>query len=85
LIKSCTVENDLIFILFGGSGSEIVLAENLKRAFVSCEIHPNYFQMITDRLENKGEIKNEYRLKFIQEKLNNEETEQSSFALLLFE
>ncbi len=84
-IKSCTVENDLIFILFGGSGSEIVLAENLKRAFVSCEIHPNYYRMITDRLENKGEIKNEYRLKFIRDKEKNEEAEQSFSASLPFE
>jgi hypothetical protein len=27
LIKSCTQENDDVFILFGGSGSEIILCK----------------------------------------------------------
>ncbi len=74
-----------MFILFGGSGSEIVLAENLKRKFISCEIHPNYYRMIIDRLENRGEIKPEHRLKFVREKGKSEEAEQSVFALLPFE
>lgn len=65
-IKSCTKENDLVFILFGGSGSEIMLCKNLKRDFVSCELHPDYYQMILSRLENEGMIKDEHRLKFIQ-------------------
>lgn len=68
LIKSCTQENDDVFILFGGSGSEIVLCKNLKRNFISCEIHPDYYQMILDRLDNNGKIKNIYRLDFIQQK-----------------
>ncbi|HEY0429211.1 MAG TPA: site-specific DNA-methyltransferase [Pyrinomonadaceae bacterium] len=67
-IKSCTKEEDLVFILFGGSGSEIVLTQNLKRNFISCEIHPTYYQMILDRLNNKGVIKDEFRLDFIQNK-----------------
>ena len=68
LIKSCTQKNDDVFILFGGSGSEIVLCKNLKRNFISCEIHPDYYQMILDRLDNNGKIKDEYRLDFIQQK-----------------
>jgi site-specific DNA-methyltransferase (adenine-specific) len=68
LIKSCTQDNDDVFILFGGSGSEIVLCKNLKRNFICCEIHPDYYQMILDRLDNNGKIKNEYRLDFIQKK-----------------
>jgi len=68
LIKSCTMENDDIFILFGGSGSEIMLTKNLKRNFISCEIHQEYYNMILDRLNNNGEIKSEFRLKFIQER-----------------
>lgn len=62
LIKSCTQENDDCFILFGGSGSELVLCKSLKRNFISCELHPKYYQMILGRLENYGEIKNECRL-----------------------
>ena len=68
LIKASTKENDDIFILFGGSGSEIVSCKNLKRNFISCEIHTKYYQMIIDRLNNDGKIKDEYRLDFIQQK-----------------
>jgi len=68
LIKSCTQEDDDVFILFGGSGSEIILCKKLKRNFISCEIHPEYYQMILNRLANNGKIKDEYRLEFIQKK-----------------
>jgi site-specific DNA-methyltransferase (adenine-specific) len=70
LIKSCTQENDDIFILFGGSGSELVLCQKLKRNFISCELHTEYYTMINDRLRNNGEIKDEFRLEFVQEKKN---------------
>lgn len=68
LIKSCTMENDDVFILFGGSGSEIVLCQELKRNFISCELHPEYYRMIQDRLANNGKISEEYRLEFVKEK-----------------
>ncbi|GAB4408027.1 MAG: hypothetical protein OHK0053_34750 [Microscillaceae bacterium] len=68
LIKSCTQENDDVFILFGGSGSEIVLCKELKRNFISCELHPEYYEMIQDRLANNGKISEECRLEFMQEK-----------------
>lgn len=68
LIKSCTLENDDVCILFGGSGSELVLCQSLKRNFVSCELHSEYYEMILDRIENKGKIKDEFRLEFVQEK-----------------
>ena len=71
LIKSCTQENDDCFILFGGSGSELVLCKSLKRNFISCELHPEYYQMILDRFDNNGKIKNEHRLDFIQQKNGN--------------
>lgn len=63
MIKSCTVENDDIFILFGGSGTELVVCKELKRNFVSCEINKKYYDMITNRLENNGIIDEKYRLK----------------------
>lgn len=66
LIQSCTQEGDDVFILFGGSGSELVLCRQLERHFVSCEIHPDYYQMIVERLENGGEIADKYRLPFRQ-------------------
>jgi site-specific DNA-methyltransferase (adenine-specific) len=68
LIKSCTQKDDDVFILFGGSGSELVLCKNLERNFISCELHSEYYQMILDRFENNGKIKDEYRLDFIQQK-----------------
>lgn len=61
-IKSCTNEGDSVFILFGGSGGEILLCEKLKRKWLSCELHKPYFEMINDRLKNNGKIKNKFRL-----------------------
>ena len=72
LIKSCTVEKDNIFILFGGSGSEIVLAKQLKRNFISAEINPTYYKMIMDRLNSNGAIDVKYRQDFIQKKYCND-------------
>jgi site-specific DNA-methyltransferase (adenine-specific) len=74
LIKSCTQENDDVFILFGGSGSEIILCKELKRNFISTEIHPEYYKMIQDRLAQNGKISEEYRLDFLQEKKKVSET-----------
>jgi len=68
LLKASTLEGDTAFIHFGGSGSEIIHTKNLKRNFISCEIHPEYYKMILDRLENNGKILTEYRLDFIKEK-----------------
>jgi site-specific DNA-methyltransferase (adenine-specific) len=62
LIKAATKENDLVQILFGGSGSELVLCKQLKRNFVSSELHKPYYNMIVDRLNNGGSIDDSYRL-----------------------
>ncbi|MDR0485128.1 MAG: site-specific DNA-methyltransferase [Elusimicrobiota bacterium] len=64
LIKAATKENDLVYILFGGSGSEIVLCKELKRNFISSEIHKPYYDMIINRLNNYGRIDEKYKLKF---------------------
>lgn len=50
LIKSCTKESDDIFILFGGSGNELLLCKKLNRNFTSCELHPEYYKFIKQRL-----------------------------------
>jgi len=68
LIKASTQEQDSVFILFGGSGSEILLCKELNRNFLSCELHPEYYSMIIDRLSHNGKIRDEYRLPFLQEK-----------------
>ncbi len=68
LIKSCTQEGDDVFILFGGSGSELITCKNLKRNYISCELHQDYYKMIIDRLNNNGKINDEFRLNFINQK-----------------
>jgi len=62
LIKSCTQEQDDVFVLFGGSGSELVLCQQLQRNFISCELHPEYHQMIAERLNNNGAIQAEHKI-----------------------
>jgi DNA modification methylase len=62
LIKSCTMPNDVVLVLFGGSGSEIEVAKSLGRHFISAEIDKKYHDIITDRLKH-GTIKEEHRLK----------------------
>ncbi|MFH0942170.1 MAG: site-specific DNA-methyltransferase [Chloroflexota bacterium] len=60
LIKSCTMTNDIVLILFGGSGSEIEMGKQLNRRYVSAELDPRYYQMINDRLE-RGHIATKYK------------------------
>jgi len=80
LIKSCTQKNDDCFILFGGSGSELVLCKKLERNYISCELHTEYYYMILDRLSNGGQIKDEYRIQSILEKRNNHNQQISLFS-----
>lgn len=61
LINATTKPKDNVFILFGGSGSEIVLAKKMKRVYLSCEINEKYYRMINDRLKLDGEIERKYR------------------------
>lgn len=61
LVLSCTQPQDVVFVLFGGSGSEIEICQNLDRQFISCELDPDYHTMILDRL-NSGAIDDKYRL-----------------------
>ena len=62
LLKSSTQEEDSIFILFGGSGSEIVHTIKSNRKWLSCELDKKYCEMIKARLSRDGEIPLEYRL-----------------------
>jgi site-specific DNA-methyltransferase (adenine-specific) len=64
LFKASTLENDLIFIHFGGSGNEIFQAKNLKRNFISAELDKVYYKMILDRLKVNGNIPKEYKLMY---------------------
>lgn len=62
LIKSCTMPNDIVAILFGGSGSEIEVCKMLNRRYISAEIDEGYYKMILDRL-SKGRIEEKYKLR----------------------
>ena len=62
LIKSCTMPGDIVFVLFGGSGSEIEVCKVLNRKYLSAEIDVKYYNMILDRL-NKGRIDERYKLR----------------------
>lgn len=63
LIKAATQEKDTVQILFGGSGNELLLCKELKRNFISSELHKPYYDMIIDRLNCSGEIKPCYKIK----------------------
>lgn len=62
LIESCTMPEDVVLILFGGSGSEIEVCKLLNRQYISAEIDAKYYEIILDRLKN-GRIDEKYRLK----------------------
>ena len=61
LVKASTEYGDSVFILFGGSGSEILLTKDIGRVYLSCEINEEYHSMIKDRLRNNGAIRIEYK------------------------
>ena len=61
LIKAATMPDDIVLVLFGGSGSEIEICKNLKRHYVSAEIDEKYYRIIMDRLEN-GAIDEAHKL-----------------------
>lgn len=79
LIKSCTMNGDIVLILFGGSGSEIEICKILKRKYISAEIDEKYHKMILDRL-NKGKIEEKYKLR-----LKDYDTQNISAQLTLLE
>lgn len=79
LIKSCTMPNDIVVILFGGSGSEIETCKMLNRQYISAEIDEKYYDMISHRL-NSGYIEPKYKLT-----LNKYGNKNARQQLLLFE
>lgn len=62
LVNAATKKGDLVFVLFGGSGGELVRAREMGRVFRSCEIHRPYYDMICERLANGGEVGAKHRL-----------------------
>lgn len=52
LIKTYTNEGDTVLDFCMGSGSTGVAALNLNRAFIGCELDPNYFDIAAKRIED---------------------------------
>lgn len=69
-IKSCTKSGDSVFVLFGGSGSEVAKVKELKRIYLTCEIHPDYCEIIRTRLKNNF-IKKEHRMSTVMQSQRN--------------
>ena len=64
LFKASTQPGDIVLVLFGGSGSEIMVCKKLNRYFVSAEIDEKYYEMIIARLAYGGEIPSKFKLQF---------------------
>jgi site-specific DNA-methyltransferase (adenine-specific) len=62
LLLSCTKPDDIVLILFGGSGSEIIECKKLGRHYIAAELDNKYYHLIERRLEHGGEIPAKYRL-----------------------
>lgn len=52
LINASTKRDDDVFVLFGGSGGELLTCRNAGRNFVSCEANEDYYRLIQMRLGN---------------------------------
>lgn len=62
LFKVTTKKGDNVLVLFGGSGSELVVCKRLSLNFISAEIEPRYVEIIKARLERGGEVPAKYRM-----------------------
>ena len=80
LLKASTCKGDIALIHFGGSGSEIIRTCALERDFISCEIHPEYYRMIRERLAHDGSISLAYRLEFIKNRIQSKSRTADSMA-----
>lgn len=50
-LNASTVPGDTVFVMFGGSGQELVYTRDSGRRFISCEIHDQYYANIVDQLD----------------------------------
>jgi len=57
LIETSSKENDLVYIPFGGSGTELEQCHLLNRKYIGSELEKKYCEIIEDRIKNaKGEV-----------------------------
>ncbi len=62
LIEASTKKKDVVLVLFGGSGSEIVECLKSGRHYISAEIDRKYYELILERIKAGGEVPRKYRL-----------------------
>jgi site-specific DNA-methyltransferase (adenine-specific) len=62
LIAAATNPRDVVLVLFGGSGSEIIECKKGKRHFISAEIDKKYYGLIQERLKYGGAVPERFRL-----------------------
>lgn len=62
LFRASAKKGDTVLVLFGGSGSELVICQRLGLNFVSAEIEPEYVKIIEARLKRNGEVPEKYRM-----------------------
>ena len=60
-IRACTKPGDSLFVLFGGSGSEVVQAQLRGLTYLTCDLSEDYCTMITSRLQSLGSIETAYQ------------------------
>ncbi len=53
IIKIFSLENDMVFIPFAGSGSEVVACANNNRKWDATEINPIYLELIKGKIKNR--------------------------------
>lgn len=57
LIETSSRQNDLVYIPFGGSGTELEQCQVLNRKYIGSELEPKYCEIIEHRIKNaKGEV-----------------------------
>lgn len=54
VINACTEPGDLVLDPFGGSGTTAAVAQRLGRSFWTCELSPDYANVIRSRLASPG-------------------------------
>jgi DNA modification methylase len=58
LVECSSNKGDLVIDFFMGSGSTILNAKELNRDFIGCDIDPDYFNVVQNRLNNPNYILN---------------------------
>lgn len=62
LFRASCRKGDRVLVLFGGAGSELVVAKRQELNWISAEIVPEYCDLIEARLKNDGNVPREFRM-----------------------